>query len=153
MSINGFEFDKLDVTCGVPHGCTLGPLLFLIYITDLWFSLKFATANHFADDTSIIYQSKKLKAVESDLNHDLKLCGEWLNANRLSLNVDKTKLLLLHSNKKKMDYDIRIKINGSKINPSDHVKYLGIFLDKNLAWDYHISQLSNKLSRSNGVMT
>ena len=45
-----------------------------------------------------------------------------------------------------MDYDIRIKIIGSKINPSDHVKYLGIFLDKNLAWDYHISQLSNKLS-------
>ena len=51
-----------------------------------------------------------------------------------------------------MDYDIRIKINGSKINPSDHVNYLGIFLDKNLAWNYHISQLSNKLSRSNGVM-
>ena len=46
-----------------------------------------------------------------------------------------------------MDF-IRIKINGSKVNPSDHVKYLGIFLDKNLAWDYNISQLSNKLSRS-----
>ena len=54
------------------------------------FSLKVATANHFADDTCIIYQSKKLKALESDLNHDQKLCGEWLNANRLSLNVDKT---------------------------------------------------------------
>ena len=51
-----------------------------------------------------------------------------------------------------MDYEICIKINGSKLNPSDHVKYLGIFLGKNLAWDYHISQLSNKLSRSNGVM-
>ena len=34
-----------------------------------------------------------------------------------------------------MDYEICIKINGSKLNPSDHVKYLGIFLDKNLAWD------------------
>ena len=152
VAINGFESDKVNVTCGVPQGSTLGPLLFLIYINDLRFSLKFATANHFADDTCIIYQSKKLKALESDLNHDLKLCGEWLNANRLSLNVDKTKLLLFHSNKKKMDYDIRMKINCSQINPSDHVKYLGIFLDKNLAWDYHISQLSNKFSRSNDVM-
>ena len=51
-----------------------------------------------------------------------------------------------------MDYDISIKINGSKLNPSDDVKYLGVFLDKNLAWDYQISQLSNKLSRSNGVL-
>ena len=122
--------------------------------TDLRLSLKFSTASHFADDICIIYQSKKLKTLGSDLNHDLKLCSEWLNANRLSLNVDKTKLLLFHSKKKKkkMDYEICIKINGSKLNPSDHVKYLGIFLDKNLAWDYHISQLSNKLSRSNGVM-
>ena len=95
---------------------------------------------------------KKLKTLESDLNQDLKLCSEWLNANRLSLNVDKTKLLLFHSKKKKMDYDISIKINGSKLNPSDHVKYLGVFLDKNLAWDYQISQLSNKLSRSSGVL-
>ena len=152
VSINGFESEKLDVTCGVPQGSTLGPLLFLIYINDLRLSLKFSTASHFADDTCIIYRSKKLKTLESDLNHDLKLCSEWLNANRLSLNVDKTKLLLFHSKKKKMDYEICSKINGSKLNPSDHVKYLGIFLDKNLAWDYHISQLSNKLSRSNGVM-
>ena len=84
---------------------------------------------------TLFIKVKKLKALESDLNQD-------------SLNVDETKLLLFHSDKKKMVYDIRIKINGSKLNPSDHVKYLGIFLDKNLAWDYHISQLSNKLSRS-----
>ena len=55
---------------------------------DLRFSLKFATANHFADDTYIIYQSKKLKALESDLNQD-------------SLNVDKTKLLLFIQIKRK----------------------------------------------------
>ena len=51
-----------------------------------------------------------------------------------------------------MDYNISIKINGSKLNPSDHVKYLVVFLDKNLAWDYQISQLSNILSRSNDVL-
>ena len=84
MSINGFESDKLNVTCVVPQGSTLDLILFLIYINDLRFSLKFATANHFADDTCIIYQSKKLKALESDLNHDLKLWGELLNDNRLS---------------------------------------------------------------------
>ena len=145
VSINGIESGKLNVTSGVPQGSTLGPLLFLIYINDLRFSLKSATA----DDTCIIYQNKKFKTLESNLNHDLKLCSEWLNANRLSLilrrgcvtlNVVKTKLLLLDSEKRKLDYNISIKINGSKLNPSDHVKYPGILIDKNLAWDYQISQ-------------
>ena len=102
VSINGFESEKLDVTCGFLRGQPWAPSS-SSYINDLRLSLKFSTASHFADDTCIIYQSKKLKTLESDLNHDLKLCSEWLNANRLSLNVDKTKLLLFHSKKKKMD--------------------------------------------------
>ena len=96
--------------------------------------VKNNTGSHFADDTCIIYQSKHLKTMESDLNHDLKLCNGWLNANRLSLNVDKTKLLIFLSEKKTIDYNnISVKINGHKLYPSNHVKYLGIFLDKNLA--------------------
>ena len=131
----------------------MGPLLFLIYINDLRFSLKSSIASHFADDTSIIYHSKKFKTLESNLNHDLKLCNEWLNANRLSLNVDKTKLLIFHSKKRVIDYsNISIEINGFRLHPSEYVKYLGIFLDKNVTWGYQISQLSKKLSRTNGVL-
>ena len=80
----------------------LRPLLFLIKA--LRFSLKSFTASHFADDTCIIHQSKKLKTLESELNHDQKLCKDWLNANRLSLYVDKTKLLIFHQMRKKIDY-------------------------------------------------
>ena len=139
VSVNGFDSEKLYVLCGVPQGSTLGPLLFLIYINDLRFSLKFSVASHFADDTCKIHQSKKLKTIESELNYDLKLCTEWLNANRLSLNIDKTKLLIFHSKKKKVVYDdFSIKLNKIKLIPTDNVKYLGIFLDKNLAWDYQI---------------
>ena len=103
--------------------------------------------------TRIIQQNKKLNTIESELNHDLKLCTEWLNANKLSLNIDKTKLLIFHSKKKKLVYkDISIKLNKTKLNPTDNVKYLGIFLDKNLSWDYQVIQLSKKLSRANGVL-
>ena len=61
ISINGCDSDELDVVCGVPQGSTSGPLLFLIYINDLRFSLKSSVADHFADDTCIIHQSKKIK--------------------------------------------------------------------------------------------
>ena len=95
MSVNGFDSDKLYVVSGVPQGSTLGPLLFLIYINGLRFSLKCSVANHFADDTYITHQSKKLKTMVSELNHGLKLCTEWLNVNRLSLNIGKNETFVI----------------------------------------------------------
>ena len=153
VSINGFESSKLSIKCGVPQGSTLGPLLFLLYINDLRFSITSSIISHFADDTCITLASKKLKSLETVLNYDLKLCSEWLKANRLSLNADKSKLLLFQSKKKPIDYSkISIKLNGTKLIPADQVKYLGIFVDKHLGWDYQINHLSNKLSRANGVL-
>ena len=97
VSINGFESSKLNITCGVPQGSTLGPLLFLIYLNDLRFCLNKSTSTHFADDTCLIYASKKVKTLETDLNTDLKATSEWLKANRLSLNIKKSQLIIFHS--------------------------------------------------------
>ena len=101
----------------------------------------------------LLIKAKSLKQWKTELNYDLKLCTEWLNANRLSLNIDKTKLFIFHSKKKCFDYsDISIKLKEVKLNPTHHVKYLGIFLDKDLSWDYQVTQLSKKLSWANGVL-
>ena len=105
VSINGFDSSKFDIKCGVPQGSTLGPLLFLLYINDLRFALKDYIASHFADDTCILYASNKLKSIETVLNCDLKLASDWLNANRLSLNVDKSKLLIFKSKQRKFNKD------------------------------------------------
>ena len=77
VSVNGYDSSHLGIECGVPQGSTLGPLLFLLYINDLKFSLKHATPTHFADDTSIIYASKTPKTIETNLNYDLKYVSEW----------------------------------------------------------------------------
>ena len=129
VAINGFESVNLDVTCGVLQGSNLGPILFLLYINDFRFSLGKATSTHFADDTCILHFSNKLKTIETELNNDLKHASTWLNANRLSLNVSKSKLLIFQSKYKNIDYSkISIKLNGIRLLPSDHVKYLGIFI-------------------------
>ena len=105
VSINGYDSNKLDVICGVPQGSTLGPLLFLIYINDLRYSLKFCSTTQFADDTCIIYANKEPKTLETNINHDLNKLTEWLRANRLSLNVDKTKLIIFRSKYSKNNYE------------------------------------------------
>ena len=154
VSINGFDSEIRDVTCGVPQGSSLGPLLFLVYINDFWYCLNDTESGHFADDTFILFHGKNPKTIETVINTELKLCLKWLRLNRLSLNAGKTELIFFRSRRHALDYDkISIKFDGVKLHPVDFVKYLGMFLDKFLSWDYHIRQLSNKLSRANGIIS
>ena len=77
-----------------------------------------------------------------------------MKANRLSLNIKKSKLILFQ--KKQSNFDnkcISIKIDGNKLDPAENVKYLGVHIDKFLSWDFHITQLSNNLSRANGILS
>ena len=154
VSINGFESNIKEISCGVPQGSTLGPLLFLIYINDFQYSLDKSKASHFADDTNILYASKNIKTIESVLNHELKLASTWLRANKLSLNEDKTKLLIFHSkNKVLKENSISIKLNNIKLSLSKSVNYLGLLIDDCLSWNCHITNLSKKLSRANGILS
>ena len=154
VSVNGSDSEIKSVTCGVPQGSSLGPLLFLIYINDLRTSLTKTSCGHFADDTFIIFHSKKAKTIETIVNTELKEVVKWLQLNKLSLNASKTELIFFRSNKHPLNHDnISIKMNGLRLTPVDHVKYLGMFLDQFLNWNVHIDELSKKLSRANGILS
>ena len=84
---NGETSDVKEITCGVPQGSVLGPLLFLIYINDLPNISEKLQFFLFADDTNIYYESKDLKELEKTVNGELKKLTLWLNVNRLALNV------------------------------------------------------------------
>ena len=154
VSLNGFDSTLRDMSCGVPQGSSLGPLLFLIYINDFHLCLNKVSVGHFADDTYLLFSSKNVKTIETVVNHELKLANKWLKLNKLSLNAGKTKLIFFHSIHKSLDHEeISIKFNGVKLNPTDFVKYLGIFIDKHLNWNVQIVHLSNKLSQVNGILS
>ena len=154
VTINGHDSQTKSITCGVPQGSSLGPLLFLLYINDFRLCLEETSCGHFADDTFIIYNSKKMKTIETVINTELKQVIKWLGLNKLSLNAAKTELIFFHSKKKAINYDsISIKFNGIKLTPVNHVKYLGMYLDSYLSWEYHIHELSKKLSRANGILS
>ena len=116
--------------------------------------MKDTETGHFADDTFILFSGNKLKTIETIVNTELKCVSTWLRLNKLSLNAGKTELIFFHSKRHILNYEnISIKLNGEKLKPVDKIKYLGMYIDKYLSWNSHIQQLSNKLSRANGVIS
>ena len=87
------------ITCGVPQGSILGPLLFLLYINDIASVSSILLSTLFADDTTLFYSSKNLQELSDVVNNELSKMIEWLNANRLSLNIDKTHFMIFRPSK------------------------------------------------------
>ena len=94
------------LTCGVPQGNILGPLLFLLYINDITKSSNLLKFLLFADDTCLSYSFKPNENPESIINKELKKVTDWLVANRLSLNVDKSNYLIFSLIKKREKFNI-----------------------------------------------
>ena len=80
------------ITCGVPQESILGPLIFIIYINDLPNASKVVKRYLFADDTSLFYSHKDRNQTIAVMNYELMKIMDWLKANKLSLNIAKTKI-------------------------------------------------------------
>ena len=93
ISLNGVSSSHLPVTCGVPQGSILGPLLFLVYINDMNTAMEFSTTYHISDDTNLLYSHKSIDLLRKQLNKDLALLYNVLCANCLCLMLEKQNLL------------------------------------------------------------
>ena len=151
VSVNGSNSSHLEVTCGVPQGSVLGPLLFLIYINDLPLSSSKLTFYLFADDTNIYYEAENLYQLQRVISKELKKVKIWLDVNKLSLNIDKTNYIIFKSPQHSSSETVSIKIGSLPVKRTSYVKFLGILLDENLSWKYHLTELSKKLARTCGM--
>ena len=113
--INGETSQLKDITCGVPQGSVLGPLLFLIYINDLPNISDVLKFFLFADDTNIYYEAESPEKLELVINKELKKLQAWLVVNRLSLNIDKTNFIAFHPYNKPMEHNITLKFQRKAI--------------------------------------
>ena len=80
------------------------------------------------------------------MNLELKKLYEWLCINRLSLNISKTKFVVFHA-PNKLKFPITILINNKAIDEVKSIKYLGVIIDAQLTFKYHIDELTKKISR------
>ena len=86
------------------------------------------------------------------MNQDLKNLSQWLKANKLSLNVKKTELIIFHLKNTKLEHSVKFKLTGKRFNLISIVKYLGIFLDEHLLWTKQVNLVNSKLNQINGVL-
>jgi hypothetical protein len=116
------------ITCGVPQGSILGPLLFILYVNDIVNCSKLLHFILFADDTNLFFSSNTYKDLMLTVNMELKKLSEWFRANRLSLNVAKTNYILFGTRRKCLsDTNFAITINENLIERVTFTKFLGVY--------------------------
>ena len=142
----------LPITCGVPQGSVLGPLLFLVYINDIANSSDKIQFQLFADDTCIFYSHRDKTILENTLNNELNHVSNWLIANKLSLNVDKSNVLTFRNKNSNDDQILNLSINGEQLKEKIFAKYLGVFFYHKLTWDYQIEHITTKLVKGNALL-
>ena len=153
VSIENNMSSVKEILTGVPQGSGLGPLLFLIYINDLHKSVRFSKTYHFAGDISIMQSNPLLERLSKQVSKDLSNLSNWLRANKLSLNVKKTELVIFRPRKLKVDHSFKFKLDDKRLVRIHSVKYLGVLIDEHLLWNKQIAQIKMRLNRAIGMLS
>ena len=151
VKISSTISNEKTVTIGVPQGSVLGPLLFLLYVNDLPNASQRLKSILFADDTTLSMNGHNHENLIANVNTELDTIKDWTQANRLSLNLTKT-YELTFSNRKHDLTQTAVIMNGEKVKHVQDTKLLGVTIDNNLTFEQHITNISNKISKSIGIM-
>ena len=152
--VNGKLSSMENISCGVPQGSCLGPLLFLLFANDMPSSLTKVKVDAYADDTSLSYSDVKLDNLTQVINSELEKLKEWLQGNKLSLNIDKTNMIM--GTKRKLTDENgenllpNFTLDGEPFQHKNVTKYLEVQIYNQLKWKDHIFQVSSKVVRAIG---
>ena len=152
VSYHNIQSNYADISCGVPQGSILGHLLFLIYINDVAFVSTQLFSVLFADDTNMFGTDNDLEALIVNVNTELEKNVKWLNANKLSLNIDKTHHMLFRNEMKVVKETCKVYMNRQEISEDETTKFIGVIIDNRLNWKHHIDSICNKVSKNIGII-
>ena len=106
----------------------------------------------FADDTLLAMSGKDLRSLEKNVNIEMKKISKWFSDNKLTLNVDKSKFMIVKRKNSKTQ-EFNLKYNGKKMERCLFYKYLGVYIDDKLNWTKHVNYLCEKLSKMSGMFS
>ena len=143
----------ITLECGIPQGSCLGPLLYSIFVNDIPYMLQNEGIVIYADDTTIFASSLSSEQVNKNLQKEIMLASEWVNENKLKLNVSKTKCLMLDSKHAlRSNFKLSLSLNDTEIEQVREAKLLGVTIDETLSWTSHIGSIVTRMSRGISII-
>ena len=142
--VNGVNSSLRPVTCGVPQGFVLGPLFFLVYVNDIQNAVINCGIKLYADDTVLYQTGVNGEEAKMKLQVSLNKFKFWCDANALTINASKTKIMVFASRSKvKKCKAVELRLGRDKLKVVPHFKYLGLTVDSTLNFNNHISSVVN----------
>ena len=150
VRINNIHSDYITTNISIPQGSVVGPLLFITFINCLPNISQNFLATMFADDCTLSFSSDNRSDLIRDSNNDLVLFKQWSDANRLTINIDKTNCLFISNIS--IPPAGNIQLDNHELDFVEETKFLGIYLDSEVKYSKHIEHVCNKISVANGIM-
>lgn len=154
VQLDNVKSNLMGIKTGVPQGSILGPLLFSIYINDLSNACTILDSILYADDTTLTFSPNKnvhADTLSRKINKELESINQWFCANKLSLNIEKTKFMLFHR-PRSSKLDLNLRIAGTQLEQVKTFRFLGLTLNEHMTWSDHITVISLKISKIIGIM-
>lgn len=153
VSLNKTESNNKRIECGVPQGSILGPLLFLVFINDI-FSLKLkGELQLFADDAILMFEANSADDLIIQMQTDLDTLSIWLKSNYLLLNTEKkTNYIIFNLGKRTCNPLGELKFENLAILRTTEVSYLGLINTQELKWHSHIDAIKKRIAPMIGAI-
>ena len=156
MKLEHIKSEPKPVRQGVPQGSILGPILFLVFVNDMPLHLNNSTIDIYADDTTLSLSANwnNITSLTQALSNDLENIEKWSTENKMYINTEKTKALLVTG--KRLQHKVseetatlKLRLQTQQISTSYRIakKLLGLIIDKDLSFEAHIDELCKKLSK------
>ena len=159
VTIDGKQSRPQFVTHGVPQGSVLGPILFLLFVNDIPLHVSNSNLDIFADDTTLSASAQwsNIPSMVQDLKKDLDSICNWSINNKMVINTEKTKSMLVTGKrlrKKIPDEHLQmdLALGNTTVSQVESQKLLGVIVDQDLAYEDHIDSLCKQISKRLGLL-